>query len=97
MTLVDRIVYACRYFLIALLHYFLAPPRLCLRRFPPPSNFLAENYDVSATLDSSANPSAPSPKSILAPPEVSSSVRVELHPNLVVSEVKGRRRQTPHL
>jgi tetratricopeptide (TPR) repeat protein len=54
-----------------------------------PVNFLAENYDVSATLDSIGQSISATAKIDFKAVEASSSVRVELHPNLVVREVKS--------
>lgn len=56
---------------------------------PRPANFLAENYDVSATLDAIGQSISASAKIAFKAVEASSSVRVELHPNLVVKEVKA--------
>ena len=54
-----------------------------------PANFLAEHYDVSATLDSIGQSIAVTAKIDFKALEASSSVRVELHPNLIVKDVKG--------
>ncbi len=51
--------------------------------------FLAEHYDVSATLDPSSQSLSGVAKVDFRASEVSSIVRVELHPNLNVSEVKS--------
>jgi tetratricopeptide (TPR) repeat protein len=56
---------------------------------PRPANFLATHYDVSATLDSIGQSLSATAKVELVATEASSNVRVELHPNLVVKEVKG--------
>src|SRR5215469_10298923 len=56
---------------------------------PRPANFLAKHYDVSATLDSIGQSLSATAKIDLVAIEASSNVRVELHPNLVVKEVKG--------
>src|SRR6266852_4504294 len=56
---------------------------------PRPANFLAEHYDVSASLDSIGQSISATAKIDFKAVEASSSVRVELHPNLVVKEVKG--------
>src|SRR5215472_2252156 len=56
---------------------------------PRPANFLAKHYDVSATLDSIGQSLSATAKIDLVATEASSNVRVELHPNLVVKEVKG--------
>src|SRR5579863_2323632 len=55
---------------------------------PRPLGFLAENYDISATLDSSHQAISAVAKIDFRATDVSSSIRVELHPNLVVSDVK---------
>src|SRR5256886_8448773 len=54
-----------------------------------PVNFLATHYDVSATLDAIGQSLSATAKIDLTATEASSNVRVELHPNLVVKEVKG--------
>jgi len=51
--------------------------------------FLAEHYDVAATLDPSNQTLSAVAKVDFRASEVSSVVRVELHPNLNVSEVRG--------
>jgi aminopeptidase N len=51
--------------------------------------FLAEHYDVAATLDPSNQSISAIAKVDFRAKEVSSVVRVELHPNLNVSEVKN--------
>ena len=51
--------------------------------------FLAEHYDVAATLDPSNQSLSAVAKVDFRASEVSSVVRVELHPNLTVSEVKN--------
>jgi tetratricopeptide (TPR) repeat protein len=56
---------------------------------PTPANFLAQHYDVSATLDAIGQSISASAKIDFKATEASSSVRVELHPNLVIKEVKG--------
>src|SRR5437868_1064811 len=56
---------------------------------PRPVNFLATHYDVSATLDAIGQSLSATAKIDLTATEASSNVRVELHPNLVVKEVKG--------
>src|SRR5271169_6461994 len=55
---------------------------------PRPLGFLAVNYDISATLDSSHQSISAIAKVDFRATDVSSSIRVELHPNLVVSDVK---------
>jgi len=56
---------------------------------PRPTNFLATHYDVSATLDTIGQSLSATAKVEFKATEASSNVRVELHPNLVVKEVKG--------
>jgi aminopeptidase N len=56
---------------------------------PRPATFLAEHYDVSASLDAIGQSISATAKIDFKAVEASSSVRVELHPNLIVKEVKG--------
>jgi hypothetical protein len=56
---------------------------------PRPVTFLAQHYDVSATLDAIGQSISATAKIEFKALEASSSVRVELHPNLIVKEVKG--------
>jgi len=56
---------------------------------PRPVNFLAEHYDVSASLDAIGQSISATARIDFKAIEASSSVRVELHPNLIVKEVKG--------
>jgi hypothetical protein len=56
---------------------------------PRPVTFLAQHYDVSATLDAIGQSLSATAKIDFKAAEASSSVRVELHPNLIVKEVKG--------
>src|SRR6266478_3440727 len=56
---------------------------------PATPNFLAQHYDVSATLDAIGQSISAIAKIDFKATEASSSVRVELHPNLVVKDVKG--------
>jgi aminopeptidase N len=55
---------------------------------PRPVGFLAENYDISATLDSSHQSISAIAKINFRATDVSGNIRVELHPNLIVSDVK---------
>jgi hypothetical protein len=64
------------------------PTALRAQAPPRPLGFLAENYDISATLDSSHQAISAVAKIDFRATDVSSSIRVELHPNLVVSDVK---------
>src|SRR3989442_1788044 len=56
---------------------------------PRAATFLAEHYDVSASGDAIGQSISAVTKIDFKAVEASSSVRVELHPNLVVKEVKG--------
>src|SRR5713101_2299707 len=56
---------------------------------PRPANFLASHYDVSATLDAIGQSLSATAKIEFTAVEASSSVRVELHPNLIVKDVKA--------
>src|SRR6266851_919756 len=56
---------------------------------PRPANFLAEHYDVSASLVAMGQSISATAKIDFKAVEASSSVRVELHPNLSVKEVRG--------
>jgi aminopeptidase N len=56
---------------------------------PRPFNFVAEHYDVTATIDTGGQSLSAVAKVDLRPTEASSSVRVELHPNLELRNVKG--------
>src|SRR5258707_6929766 len=56
---------------------------------PQPPNFLADHYDVSATLDTIGQSISAAAKIDFKAVEASSTVRVELHHNLVVKEIKG--------
>jgi len=58
-------------------------------QIPQPANFLAAHYDVSATLDVIGQSISATAKIDFKAVEASSTVRVELHPNLIVKEVKG--------
>src|SRR6266852_1994250 len=55
-----------------------------------PANFVAAHYDVSATLDAIGQSISAVAKIDFKAVEASSTVRVELHPNLVVKEIKGQ-------
>jgi len=56
---------------------------------PRPTTFLAEHYDVSATIDGIGQSISATVKVDFRAVEASSSVRVELHPNLVIKDVRG--------
>src|SRR6267143_1177131 len=73
------------YFILALLVLGLgaAPLRA---QVPIPANFLAQHYEVSATLDAIGQSISAVARIDFKATEASISVRVELHPNLVVRE-----------
>ncbi|HUC54127.1 MAG TPA: M1 family aminopeptidase [Candidatus Cybelea sp.] len=77
-----------RFFFFALLCLFCASAPLEAQG-PRPATFLAEHYDVSATLDAIGQSISVTAKIDFKAVEASSSVHVELHPNLIVKEVKG--------
>jgi tetratricopeptide (TPR) repeat protein len=79
---------ACTISLFALILAFTATGPLHAQA-PRPANFLATHYDVSATLDAIGQSLSATAKIEFTATEASSSVRVELHPNLIVKEVKG--------
>ena len=60
---------------------------------PQPLGFLADHYDISATLDSTRQSISAVAKIEFRPSTVTGSIRVELHPNLIVSDCQHRRRQ----
>jgi tetratricopeptide (TPR) repeat protein len=75
---------------ILVLALIILPSVVPLRaQIPQPANFLAEHYDVSATLDAIGQSISATAKIDFKAVEASSTVRVELHPNLIVKEVKG--------
>jgi aminopeptidase N len=69
----------------ALLACIAAPLRAQVQSAPP---FLAEHYDVSATLDAVGQAISATAKIDFKASEVSSTVRVELHRNLEVRDIK---------
>ena len=79
---------SCIFFVFALLLLVCAAASV-QAQVPRPPNFLAEHYDVSATLDAIGQSLSATAKIEFKAAEASSSVRVELHPNLVVKEVKA--------
>ena len=79
---------SCIFFVFALLLLVCAAASV-QAQVPRPSNFLAEHYDVSAALDAIGQSLSATAKIEFKAAEASSSVRVELHPNLVVKEVKA--------
>ena len=76
------------FFFLALLCLACSPASLQAQA-PRPATFLAEHYDVSATLDAIGQSISAVAKIDFKAIEASSTVRVELHPNLIVREVKG--------
>src|SRR5437660_7800432 len=56
---------------------------------PRAATFLADHYDISASLDAIGQSISATAKIDFKAIEASSSVRVELHPNLIVKDVKG--------
>jgi len=79
---------------------FLVAPLLLLyatalkAQTPPSSAFLAEHYDVSATLDPITQSLSAVAKVDFKAIEVSSNVRIELHKNLAVKDVKSAQGKT---
>src|SRR5258706_526753 len=61
---------------------------------PPPPAFLADHYDVTATLDPITQTLSAVAKVEFKARDVSSAVRVELHPNLNVTDVKSAEGKT---
>jgi hypothetical protein len=55
---------------------------------PRPVGFLADNYDIAAMLDSTHQSISATAKIDFRATDVSGNIRVELHPNLIVSDVK---------
>jgi tetratricopeptide (TPR) repeat protein len=76
------------FFLLALILFVSCPAPLGAQ-LPRPASFVAEHYDVSATLDTIGQGISATAKIDFKAAEVSSSVRVELHPNLDVKEVRA--------
>ena len=73
-------------FALALLHFCSSAP-LEAQTVRPPS-FLAQRYDVSATLDTGGQTISAVAKVEFRAVEASGNVRVELHPNMEVKEVR---------
>jgi aminopeptidase N len=65
-----------------------------LAQAPPPPALLADHYDISATLDPITQNLSAVAKVDFKAREVSSSVRVELHPNLNVTDVRSAEGKT---
>jgi tetratricopeptide (TPR) repeat protein len=85
MTLCRRVPSA---FLLALLLFLICCAASLRAQAPPPPSFLAEHYDVSASLDPIGQTISALAKVDFRAVEASSSVRVELHPNLNVTDVR---------
>ena len=74
--------------------YFLLPLALLVAtsplraQLPKPSSFIAEHYDVTASLDTIGQSLSAATKIDFRATEASGNVRVELHPNLDVREIK---------
>ena len=86
MALRRRVLGAFFFFTLIFLSCVAAPLEA---QVPRPANFLAEHYDVSASLDAIGQSISATAKIDFKAVEASSSVRVELHPNLIVKEIKG--------
>lgn len=86
MTLCQKVSRAL--FLVLLLSVTPGAPTL-EAQMSRPAGFLAERYDVSASLDTIGQTISAVAKVDFRAVEASSSVRVELHPNLSVTEVRG--------
>jgi tetratricopeptide (TPR) repeat protein len=83
-----RRIVSAGFFLIAL-HFIFCAAASLHAQVSRPVNFVAVNYDVSASIDSIGQSITATAKIDFKALEASSSVRVELHPNLIVKEVKG--------
>ena len=86
MTLCRRVPGA---FLLALLLFLTCGAASLRAQAPSPPSFLAEHYDVSASLDPIGRTISAVAKVDFKAVEASSSVRVELHPNLNVTDVRS--------
>ncbi|PYU67082.1 MAG: hypothetical protein DMG49_20005, partial [Acidobacteria bacterium] len=86
MALRRRVLGAFFFFTLIFLSCVAAP---LAAQVPRPANFLAQHYDVSASLDAIGQSISATAKIDFKAVEASSSVRVELHPNLIVKEIKG--------
>jgi aminopeptidase N len=75
--------------LVASLIWFACSASPAFAQTPRPPSFLAEHYDVTATLDPIAQSLSAVAKVEFKAQEVSGGVRVELHPNLDVRDVKS--------
>ncbi len=79
-------------FLVALLLSCAAVPARA--QAPPPPALLADHYDVSATLDPITQSLSAVARVEFKAHDVSSTVRIELHPNLHVTDVKSAEGKT---
>ncbi len=79
-------------FLVALLLSCAAAPARA--QAPPPPALLADHYDVSATLDPITQSLSAVARVEFKAHDVSSTVRIELHPNLHVTDVKSAEGKT---
>jgi hypothetical protein len=75
-------------FLLALLLFLTCGAASLRAQAPAAPSFLAEHYDVTASLDPVGQTISAVAKADFRAVEASSSVRVELHPNLNVTDVK---------
>ncbi len=83
-----RKVFVARLILFSQLLMVLCAAPLCAQVSRPPA-FLADHYDISATLNTIGQTISAVAKVEFKAGEASSNVRVELHPNLNVTDVKG--------
>ena len=86
MTLCRRVLFV-DVFLFAVLFFCSTVPLRA--QTPRPAGFVAQHYDVSATLDAIGQSLHAVAKITFRAADVSSSIRVELHPNLNVTEVRS--------
>lgn len=85
MTLHRKVFFSLAMLCAAILATAVSPAQA---QAPRPVSFLAEHYDISATLDSIGQSISAVAKVDFRAQEASSAVRVELHPNLGVTDVK---------
>ena len=85
MTLCRRVTFVISLISVAFLACLAEPLRA---QAPRPLGFLAEHYDISATLDPISQSISAVAKINFMATDASSNVRVELHPHLNVTEVK---------
>jgi aminopeptidase N len=87
--MMTRILKAQSLFAVSLLALFLLAMSPAQGQVPRPPSFVADHYDITATLDPAAQSLAAIAKVDFRATEVSGQVRVELHPNLDVKDVKS--------